>query len=214
MVIGVVFTFGSLPGCRAVSSAAHRAPVVQRPSAVDSGVFESVVRAIASAGIARLRVDARPLQPSRGSDPTQLAAELARGGIFDSLSFANVPGALLQKRKQVLRDIGVSETDALRNEACPGAVPPEIPVDRSACPRSESFTSVILSLPRQASKNDSIANMIRPLGAAGAVFVTRGILRSLTPNMSTAVVNDYYTRRTKIHGDWTVVRVALVFWVD
>jgi hypothetical protein len=170
-------------GCTTVPMDLH--PTKQRPlngaadrltAVADTSLFGVVVRAVPPVGGRLLHVDPRPLtadaRPHRSASPSALAP---------------VPTELVEARAAVLQQLGVPETDVLKDSRCAFVVggnprPPEfvvppppdsIRLERERCWAKGRFVSVIFGLPRR-EVPEAIQSAELPL-PEGQRWITRAI---------------------------------------
>ena len=177
--------------------------------ATDTALFATVVRSLPNAAEGPIRVDPRPLRASR-----YVFTPGALGAVFSKKEanqkpLADVSDALLEGRRHVLRRLSVRETNAVSDDQCPGnLILPEIPVDRSKCPRDGPFRSVAVALPR--SSEDSLTN---PGRISQAPVIIRVSIRSMTAHGGSTNVSDYYVERASAEK-WAVKKVVFVRMIE
>ena len=176
-------------------------------------IFSAVVQALSIEANAPLRVDPRPLR----ADPTIVSATpfTPVGGKTQQLAFAEISESMLRARHGVLRRLGITQTDAVANEQCPGAmIPVEFVRDRSSCPQSGYFTSAVLALARDQKWGVAGADSPRVGRGVAEGLAVRVILRSMSPAGASSAISDYVVSRDNATRQWSVLKVVPVMWID
>ncbi len=204
--------------CLGCSMVPHRLSEVSAPSATaldgDTAIFAAVVRAAARDDPARTRVDPRPLRSDTAVYIPSEWQPVPEGAQRHPSVFASIPEGILQQRRDVIRRLGLQETDAAADMKCPGILtPPSITVDRSACPRVATFLSVVFSLPRRPNARDQIR--MDSIGLQQAkTWIVRGSARSMTVQGASTLASDYFMTRSANRRSWIVAKVVGLMWIE
>jgi hypothetical protein len=199
-LLGVLTAVSAAIGCGRASTTA--AGPVRSPDAVtDSALFAAVLRRITADTLVFVTVDPRPLRP----DPLLVTLHY-----FDVIPdrvdpeaqrnpFAPIDSALIRRRLNVLRSVGVPHADGLRDAGCPGIMlprPPGSPRRASdACPAEGAYRSVVVAIPRRGGAYWPGNRDERAQYANREVYSVRVIERDLRPEGSVEVSSDYVFER-------------------
>lgn len=201
------------------SGASYRGPEQAGPTATiaptDTAHLAAVVRALleqVEREKSRLKVDPRPLR----ADPEimTLNRNVLEVAPLDSVNrnpLADAQTEILRRRVQVLKRLGVEQTDAFAGPQCPGVMVPP-PVDRSGCPK-EPMRLAILGPPRPGG-----AYRHRQQGAeaqeeerAKDLWAVRVLTHDVSPQGSNWVAADYVIQQDPSTRAWRVVDVVMLF---
>ncbi len=121
---------------------------------------------------------------------------------------------MLEQRREVLRRLQIEETDAVADMNCPGILtPPSSVVDRSRCPTTGSFQSLIFSVPRRPVAGDQIR--LDSVGLrADETWIVRASARSMGAEGASTLASDYFITRKSRREPWTVAKVVGLMYVE
>lgn len=171
------------------------------PARHDSAAFTAVVRSLRELHREGLRIDPRPLH-----DRTESLRP----------DYVELAGADAEARARVLRSMEIARTDAVRDAACGGMVPPGVfPTPPAECPREGTFYSVAIG---QVAASDSLpptadgSSLARRAGARyWAVPVT---IRQMTAVGSTSTKFQYWLVCASGCQEWRVVHREALHFTD
>jgi hypothetical protein len=133
-------------------------------------------------------------------------------------SLAKESPDVIRRRRDVLRQLGVHETDALADALCPGAlVYPTPEVKRrwaAACPKGKQYVSVILSQPRPGGAYWPGFIDERASGRAKGQWTVRATRRTMTADGSSAAVYDYVAEPAADGKGWRIVKTVQLLITD
>lgn len=181
---------------------------------VDTALFAAVVRAASREDLSRTRIDPRPLRSDTAVYIPSEYQPVPEGAQRHPSVFADISPARLQQRREIVRRLGLQETDAAADMKCPGILtPPSRIVDRSACPPVGRFVSVIFSLPRRPNAPDQIR-----LDSAGLradrTWIVRSSSRGMSAEGGSTLASDYFVTRESTNQAWRVAKVVGLIYIE
>lgn len=225
-------------GCGALGAANLPSSHSQATIAADTSLFSAVVDEIAArAHVAvPVRVDPRVVRhevlalpadsvftragaESMTLDPVALSRLVPVDIIAPTAtSLAKEPPEVIRRRRNVLRQLGVQETDALVDALCPGALLPPTPeVEQrraAACPKGKQYVSVILSQSRPGGAYWPGFIDERVSGRAKGQWTVRATERTMTAHGSSAAVYDYVAEPAPDGKGWRIVKAVQLLLTD
>lgn len=137
-----------------------------------------------------------------------------------AMSLAKEPPEVIRRRRNVLKQLGVQETNALADALCPGALvfptpKPEMERRRAAsCPKGKRFVSVILSQPRPGGAYWPGFIDERASGRSKGQWTVRATQRTMTADGSSTAVYDYVAEPTPSGKGWKIVKAVQLLITD
>jgi hypothetical protein len=200
-------------------------PSVYTPvsATADTALFRVVVQSIPTLPKVPSRVDPRMLradQELHGIEPNphgsvrgsraEFERMMPRSIFFpDSTHLVPLPARVLRLRADVLRRLGVQETDALADVRCPGATAEWL--DKSPCPREGQYRSAIMAEAQERGAYWPGVVDERESGRAAGHWTVRVTERTMTEEGSATTAVDYVLARDPATRAWRLVkRVSLV----
>jgi len=164
--------------------------------ATDPSILAPLVRAIMGESPSRVvRVDPRLLEPD--SNIGEARAE----------DMAVLPEDVLEQRVQILEELGVQWTDAIRDSRCYGDIPlyRDDPVDTTEeCPEEDRYYSVIFGVAREGGPHWPDLGVDDRDSFGPGLWVVRSVERAMSPQGAVWSAVDNVLRRDS-RGRWEMV---------